>query len=107
MSGEELPEVILLADGRGERPENAAGAGDFWYEPEIWSSPLSPLARVLYAGLCSFAGHGEINRQDLRNLLKGAGDGEILRAIGELSEEGLLEPVPGGYRIRSVRERGS
>ena len=49
-----LPEVIQLRDARGERPENAAGIGEFWYEPEVWMLPLSPDARVLYAGLCSF-----------------------------------------------------
>ena len=68
--GGELPEVTYLYDARDVRPQNAAGIGDFWYEPEIWALPLSPAARVLYAGLCSFLGHGEINRQDLRNTLK-------------------------------------
>jgi hypothetical protein len=51
---ETLPEVILLHGARGGRPENTAGAGEFWYEPEVWSLPLAP--KVLYAGLCSFLG---------------------------------------------------
>jgi hypothetical protein len=66
----ELPEVTLLYDSRGERLESAVEIGNFWYEPEVWSLPLSPAGRVLYAGLYSFLGHGEINRKDLRNALK-------------------------------------
>ena len=65
-----LPEVTLLYDARGARPQNAAGIGEFWYEPEVWSVSLSPAARVLYAALCAFLGRGEINRKDLRNALK-------------------------------------
>ena len=99
----ELPEVIRLSDARGERPENAAGIGGFWYEPEVWSLPLSPDARVLYAGLCSFLGHREINRKDLRNTLKDRDDGEIARAFGELVRHGLLVPdVARGYEVRPV-----
>ena len=30
-----LPEVTLLYDARGARPENAVGVGDFWYESEV------------------------------------------------------------------------
>ena len=57
--------------GRPRRaPGERGGVGEFWYEPEVWSLPLSPAARVLYASLCSFLGHGEINRQDLRTLLR-------------------------------------
>src|SRR5215216_4227679 len=37
-----LPEVIRLRDARGERPANAAGIGEFWYETEVWTLPLSP-----------------------------------------------------------------
>jgi hypothetical protein len=103
-----VPEVTLLRDGRGERPENAVGIGEFWYEPEVWSLPLSPAARVLYAGLCSYLGHGEINRQDLRNTLKGNPDPDILAAFEELSYHGLLEPADSGnlpgYLVRSVAE---
>jgi len=55
-----LPEVTLLYDARGPRPENATGVGDFWYQPEVWTLPLSPTAKVLYAGLCSFLGRGQI-----------------------------------------------
>ena len=108
--GEELPEVTLLHDARPERPENAAGIGDFWYEPEVWSLPLSPAARVLYAGLCSFLGHGEINRRDLRNTLKSCSDTEIAGAIEELISHNLLAPEPSSrrdlaiYTIRSVKE---
>ena len=79
-----LPEVFRLNDARGERPSNAVGIGEFWYEPEIWSLPLSPASRVLYAALCSYLGHGEINRKDLRNVLKDCPDEEILRAFEDL-----------------------
>jgi hypothetical protein len=99
-----IPEVTRLEDRRPERPENAAGAGDFWYEPEIWQLPLSPAGRVLYAALCSFLGHGEINRQDLRGALKGSTDEEIANALQELVRHNLLDPVEGGYAVRSVRE---
>jgi hypothetical protein len=99
----ELPEVTFLRDARGERPSNAAGAGDFWYEPEVWSvTGLSPTARVLYVGLCSFLGPGEINRHDLRNTLKISTDGEIAAAFDELAGENLLEPVPRGYLVHAV-----
>ena len=109
--GEELPEVTRLYDARGGRPQNAAGVGDFWYEPEVWSLPLSPAARVLYASLCSFLGHGEINRKDLRNALKDCSDSEILGAFEELVRHNLLVPEPtskdkafASYTVRSVRE---
>lgn len=104
---EELPEVTRLRDVRGERPGDAAAVGDFWYEPEVWTLPLSPAARVLYAGLCSFLGPGEINRKDLRNTLKGSTDPEIARTFEELVGSGLLDPLPGtgetGYEVCSVR----
>jgi hypothetical protein len=96
--------VTWLRDLRPERPENAVGAGAFWYEPEVWELPLSPAARVLYAALCSFLGHGEINRQDLRGALKGSSDEEIAAALEELVQHSLLEPTPDGYAVRSVRE---
>ncbi len=99
-----LPEVTRLYDARGERPENAAVAGGIWYEPEIWTLPLSPAARVLYAGLCSYLGHGEINRHDLRNTLKDCPDAEIAAALEELASHRLLQPVPQGYAIHSVKE---
>jgi hypothetical protein len=107
---EELPEVTLLYDARARRPQNAAGIGDFWYEPEVWSLPLSPAARVLYAGLCSFLGHGEVNRRDLRNALKSCSDAEILWALEELVHHKLLAPRPtsrdglASYAVRSVQE---
>ncbi len=91
---EELPEVTLLRDARGGRPESAVGVGDIWYEPEVWSLPLSPAARVLYAGLCSFLGRGEINRKDLRNTLKSCSDAEILGGLEELIRHNLLAPEP-------------
>ena len=105
-----LPEVIRLKDARGGRPENAAGIGAFWYEPEVWTLPLSPAARVLYAGLCSFLAHGEINRRDLRNTLKDHPDTAIADALGELQRGGLLGPLPGGptaaYEVNSARKAG-
>ena len=105
-----LPEVTRLHDTRPSRPENAVGIGDFWYEPEFWSLPLSPAARVLYAGLCSFLGHGEINHKDLRNTLKNCSDAEILRAFEELVGHNLLAPKPtsrhglASYAVRSTQE---
>ncbi len=107
---DELPEVTLLRDARGERPKSAAGIGDFWYEPEVWSLPLSPAARVLYAGLCSFLAHGEINRKDLRNALKSCSDAQILEALEELVRHNLLAPDPArtdglrSYAVRSAKE---
>ena len=111
MSGE-LPEVIRLLDTRGERPANAAGIGEFWYEPEVWALPLSPDARVLYAGLCSFLGHREINRKDLRNALKDCSDAEILGSFEDLVGHNLLSPTPKttsvgtvpGYTVRSIED---
>ncbi len=103
----ELPEVTFLRDARGDRPPNAVGAGDFWYEPEVWTLPtLSPAARVLYAGLCSFLGPGEINRKDLRNTLKGSTDAEIAAAFDELVRHNLLGAAPKGYIVRPVGEFG-
>ena len=102
-----LPEVIRLRDARGGRPDNAAGVGAFWYEPEIWTLPLSPAARVLYAGLCSYLAHGEINRKDLRNTLKGHPDEAVAAALDELQRGGLLRPLPdnavASYEVRSAR----
>ncbi|MDP9426782.1 MAG: hypothetical protein M3P37_12325 [Actinomycetota bacterium] len=111
-TGTTLPEVTLLADARGERPENAVGIGAFWYEPEIWSLGLSPAARVLYASLCSYLAHGQINRKDLRATLGENADGEIASAIDTLVRHNLLEPeesstrsnTPSGYKVRSVKE---
>lgn len=104
---ESLPEVILLRDDRGERPDNAVGIGGFWYEPEIWTRSLSPAAKVLYAGLCSFLSHGQINRKDLRATLKDSPDRGIAAALEELDRHGLLRPfdtaLP-GYAVRSVGE---
>jgi hypothetical protein len=107
-----LPEVTLLFDTRGARPESAVGVGEFWYEPVIWSLPLSRAAKVLYAGLCSFLGHGQINRRDLRGTLKGCTDDEIGAALEDLVHYGLLVPddkvtssdtLP-GYSVRSVEK---
>ena len=97
-------EVTWLKDRRPQKPENAVGAGDFWYEPEVWSLPISPAARVLYASLCSFLGHGEINRQDLRGALKESTDEEIAAALEELADRALLERIKDGYAVHSVRE---
>ena len=110
MGASELPEVIRLHDARGERPPNAVGVGEIWYEPEIWSLPLSPASRVLYAALCAFLGHGEINRKDLRNALKDCSDAEILGSFEDLVRHNLLtqEPSPKNalavYAVRSVKE---
>ena len=108
----QLPEVTTLTDARGPRPENAVGVGGFWYEPEVWSLPLSPASKVLYAGLCSYLAHGQINRRDLRNALKDRPDGEIAGALVELVNHGLLVPTGDatrggalpGYEVRSVGE---
>jgi len=110
VEGRGLPEVVRLMDARGERPENAAGIGLFWYEPEVWTLPISPSARVLYAGLCSFLAPGEINRKDLRGTLKDHPDGAIAETLDELVGNGLLAPVSGGttptYEVRSARGPG-
>ena len=102
----ELPEVTLLQDARPSRPENSVGIGDFWYEPEVWSLPLSPASRVLYAGLCSYLGHGEINRRDLRNTLKDCSDEVVAAALQELVRHNLLAPEPkenlASYAVLSV-----
>ena len=107
-----LPEVTILFDARGARPENAVGVGEFWYEPEVWSLLLSPTSKVFYAGLCSFLGHGQINREDLRGTLKEHTDEEIAMALGHLVRHKLLVPADGvtsngtlpGYEVRSVNE---
>ena len=66
---------------------------------------------MLYAGLCSFLAHGEINRRDLRGTLKDHPDEAIADALEELQLGGLLRPLPGGpttsYEVRSAREPGS
>jgi hypothetical protein len=102
----ELPEVTLLRDARPSRPENSVGIGEFWYEPEVWSLPLSPTSRVLYAGLCSYLGHGEINRRDLRNTLKDCSDEEVAAALQELVRHNLLVREPkenlASYAVLSV-----
>ena len=85
-----LPEITPLGDARSARPADAVGIGEFWYEPGIWEAPVSPAARVLYAGLCSFVPNGKINRRDLRNTLEGSPDAEISQALDELVEAGLL-----------------
>ncbi len=101
-----LPEVVFLRDLRGVRPENAVGIGEFWYEPKLWSLPLSPAAKVLYAGLCSFLGHGEIHRKDLRATLKDSSDEGIAEALEELVTNKLLEAAteagPAGYAVRAI-----
>ena len=100
----ELPEVTFLHDARGERPQSAVGIGALWYEPEVWSLPLSPAARVLYAGLCSYLTHGEINRKDLHNALESCSDAEIAEALEELVRHKLLAPGgPARYEVRSVK----
>ena len=105
-----LPEVIRLNDARGEKPDNAAGIGAFWYEPEVWALPISPSARVLYAGLCSFLAPGEINRKDLRATLTDHPDEAIAKALEELVADGLLRPIPdttgAAYEVLSARDPG-
>lgn len=104
----ELPEVTPLADARDERPENAVGIGEFWYEPEVWTLPISPAARVLYASLCSFLPNHKINRRDLRGALKDSTDEEIFEALEELVRHRLLAPFPErwGFTARSIKEFG-
>jgi hypothetical protein len=87
-----LPEVIGLQDARGSRIEDAAGIGEFWYDPRVWSIPLSPTARVLYTTLCSYLAHREIHRHDLRAALKDHADGEISAALEDLVRHDLLRP---------------
>ena len=107
-----LSEVTVLFDTRGVRPQDAVGIGKFWYEPEVWSLPLSCTSKVLYAGLCSFLGHGQINQKDLRGTLKERDDEEIATALEHLVRHKLLVPVArvtnsgtlSGYEIRSVKE---
>jgi hypothetical protein len=83
------------------------GSGSSGTSPRSGRFPLSPDARVLYAGLCSFLGHKEINRQDLRNALKDHPDEEIARAVEELVGHDLLVPdAARGYEVRSVGEFG-
>ncbi len=102
----------MLHDARGARPENAVGVGEFWYEPEVWALPLSPTPKVLYAGLCSFLEHGQINRKDLRGALKDCTDQEIAVALKDLVQHALLVSTPNrtssgtlpGYTVRSIRE---
>lgn len=89
-----LPEVIRLRDARGPRPEHAAGIGEFWYDPGVWSLAISPTARLLYTTLCSYLYHGEINHKDLRAALKGSTDEEISSALEELVRHDLLHPLP-------------
>lgn len=88
-----LPEVTPLGDARPGRPAGAVGIGEFWYEPAIWEAPISPAARVLYAGLCSFVPNGKINRRDLRNTLT-LPDSDIQATLDELVEAGLLQSTP-------------
>ena len=66
-------------------------------------SPSPPAARVLYAGLCSFLKHGQINRKDLRNILKDYTDEEISRALADLVRHNILDPSLDGYIVRSVQ----
>lgn len=100
-----IPEVTALHDRRGERPPEAAGAAEFWYDPEIWALPgLSSAARVLYTGLCSHLGHGEINRKDLRNTLKESTDEEINETLAELTRQNLLEPIRDGFAVYPVEK---
>ena len=110
-----LPEVTILSDARGPRPENAVGIGGFWYEPEVWVLPMGPAAKVLYTGLCSYLAHGQIHRKDLRETLKGGTDEEIAGALEELVGRGLLIPgdratkggILPGYEVRSVKTLGA
>lgn len=100
-----LPEVTPLEEARQERPENAVGIGEFWYEPEVWTLPLSPASRVLYASLCSFVPNGKINLRDLRNALSDKTDAEISETLEQLVRHNLLERSgSSGYTVRSVED---
>jgi hypothetical protein len=105
-AAEVLPEVTLLRDTRGPRPQNAVGVGDLWYEPEVWRLSVPPAEKVLYWGLCSHVGHGQINRKDLRATLKESGDADIASALRGLVRRGLLVPFDAdnlpGFEVRSV-----
>jgi hypothetical protein len=56
--------------------------------------------------LCSFLGHGEIHRKDLRATLKDSSDEGIAEALEELVRNKLLEPAseagPSGYAVRAT-----
>ena len=106
-----LPEITPLEDARPTRPANAVGIGEFWYDPQIWEvSIISPAARVLYAGLCSFVPNGKINRRDLRNTLEGTPEPEIQSTLDELVGANLLQSAQlrrghafyGGYVVNPV-----
>jgi hypothetical protein len=107
-----LPEVTLLYDARGARPENAVGVGGFWYEPEVWTLPLPLAPKVLYASLCSFLGHGQINRKDLRGALKHCTDEDIAAALEDLVRHDLLIPAHkvitsgtvAGYAVQPIKK---
>jgi hypothetical protein len=92
---EQLPEVTLLYDGRGDRRLLVRAGG-------LVPPPL------LYAGLSSFLGHGEINRKDVRNVLKGRPDREILGTFKALVHHNLLRPTSkecvASYAVLSVRD---
>lgn len=51
-----LPEVIPLHAARGGCPENTAGAGEFWYEQEVWSLLLAPRPEGPPRGIMLFPG---------------------------------------------------
>ncbi len=107
-----LPEVTLLSNVRGTRLENAMIVGNHWYYPKVWSLPLSPASKVLYAGLCSFLGHRQINRKDLRNILKSCIEEETAEALQALVRHKLLvstEKVTSSgilpiYEVRSIEK---
>ena len=104
-----LPEVTLLYDARGRRTLSAwATSGT----SRRSGTPPLPRREGSLAGLCSFLGHGQINRKDLRGTLKNSTDEEIVAAHEDLVHHGLLVPadevmgcgVLSGYRVRSMRE---
>ena len=106
---EQLPEATLLYDARGVSAERGRHRGVL-VRAEIWSLLVSPAARILYAGRCSFLGHGEINGTDFRNALKNCSNVEVPNAFEELVHRNLLAPKPAfgdslaSYAVRSVQE---
>ena len=102
----ELPEVTLLRDARPSRPENSVGIGDFWYEPEVWSLPLSPPRVSSTRASAPTSDTARSTAATSRNTLKDCSDEEVAAALQELVRHSLLVPEPkenlASYAVLSV-----